>query len=107
MDSLNSIRGGETAFLEDYGIEIKYNVLDKGSLNLKVNYVKIKFNGIENSSIGFEMLDGLKTGKNMIWGISYQRTLSNNLQLSLMYDGRKSPSNKAIHTGGAQIRAYF
>ncbi|HSH67996.1 MAG TPA: hypothetical protein VLB84_19840, partial [Bacteroidia bacterium] len=107
MDSLNTTRGGETAFLEDYGVEIKYNVLDKGSLNLKLNYVKIKFNGVENSSIGFEMLDALKTGKNIIWGISYQRTLSNNLQLSLTYDGRKSPQNSIVHTGGAQIRAYF
>ena len=107
MDSLSTLRGGETAFLEDYGVEIKYNVLDKGSLNTKINYVKIKFNGIENSSIGFEMLDGLKTGKNLIWGVSYQRTLSNNLQLSIVYDGRKSSSNDTIHTGGAQIRAYF
>lgn len=107
MDTLSTTRGGETALLEDYGIEMKYNVLDKGSLNMKFNFVKIKFDGVENSSIGFEMLDGLRTGKNYIWGISYQRTLSNNLQLSLTYDGRKSSSNKAIHTGGAQIRAYF
>ncbi len=107
MDSLQTLRGGETSFLSDYGMEIKYNVLDKGSLNLKANFIKIKYNGIANSSIGFEMLDGLKTGKNLTWGMSYQRTLSNNLQLSLTYDGRKSPASKAIHTGGAQIRAYF
>ncbi|HET8964213.1 MAG TPA: hypothetical protein VFM99_09960, partial [Chitinophagales bacterium] len=106
-DSLNTLRGGETAFMEDYGIEMKYNVLDKGSFNLKLNYVKIKFSGVENSSIGFEMLEGLRTGKNIIWSITYQRTLSNNLQLSLTYDGRKSPGNPVIHTGGAQIRAYF
>lgn len=107
MDSLLTTRGGEAAYLNDYGVELKYNVLDKGSFNLKLNYVAIKFDGTENSSIGYEMLDGLRTGKNMIWGLSYQRTLSNNLQLSLTYDGRKTPSNKAIHTGGAQIRAYF
>lgn len=107
QDSLKTLRGGETAFLADYGMEIKYNVLDKGSLNLKANFIRIKFNGNENTSISFEMLDGLKTGKNLTWGISYQRTLSNNLQLSLTYDGRKSPTNKAIHTGGAQVRAYF
>ncbi len=106
-DSLNTMHGGETAFLGDYGLEIKYNVLEKGSLNLKTNFIKIKYNGIENSSIGFEMLDGLKTGKNLTWGINYQRNISRNLQLSLTYDGRKSPGTKTIHTGGAQIRAYF
>jgi hypothetical protein len=31
----------------------------------------------------------------------------NFLQLNLFYDGRKSPSNKAIHTGSMQLRAYF
>jgi len=105
-DSLATMRGGETAFIQDYGLELKYNILDKGSLSLKTNFVKIKFNGIENSSTGFEMLDGLKTGQNIIWGVTYQRTLSNNLQLNLTYEGRSS-SGKTIHTGGAQVRAYF
>lgn len=106
MDSLQTKRGGETAFIGDYGAEIKYNILDKGSLLMHTNFVKIKFNGIENSSTAYEMLDGLKTGRNFIWGITYQRTLSNNLQLNLTYEGRSS-TGKTIHTGGAQIRAYF
>jgi hypothetical protein len=107
MDSLNTVRGGETAYIQDYGLELKYNILDKGSLLVKTNFVKIKFNGKENSATAFEMLDGLKTGQNVIWGITYQRTLSNNLQLNLTYEGRSSAGNKTIHTGGAQIRAYF
>lgn len=106
MDSLATIRGGETAFIEDYGVELKYNILDKGSFVVKTNFVRIKFNGPDNSSTAFEMMDGLKTGKNMIWGFTYQRTLSNNLQLNLTYEGRSS-TGKTIHTGGAQIRAYF
>jgi hypothetical protein len=99
--------GGQKAELQDYGLELKYNVLQKGSLNLKANFIKIKFNGIQNTSLAFEMLDALKTGQNITWGVTYQRTLSNNLQLSLTYDGRKSESTKVIHTGGAQVRAYF
>ncbi len=106
MDSLQALRGGETAFIQDYGAEIKYNILDKGSLSVRTNFVKIKFNGPENSTTAFEMLDGLKTGQNVIWGIIYQRTLSNNLQLNLTYEGRSS-GGKIIHTGGAQVRAYF
>jgi hypothetical protein len=99
--------GGQKAELQDYGAEIKYNVLQKGSLNVKANYIRISFNGVQNTSLAFEMLDALKIGQNMTWGIAYQRTLSNNLQLSLTYDGRKSEGTKAIHTGGAQVRAYF
>lgn len=103
----NNELGGQQATLQDYGAEVKYNVLQKGSLNLKANFIQIKFNGLQNSSLAFEMLDALKTGQNATWGVSYQRNLSNNLQLSITYDGRKSEGIKAIHTGGAQVRAYF
>jgi hypothetical protein len=100
--------GGQYATLQDYGAEVKYNVLNKGSLNLKADYIQIKYkDDLQNASLAFEMLDALKVGQNMTWGISYQRNLSNNLQLSITYDGRKSEGTKAIHTGGAQIRAYF
>ncbi|CAN5467248.1 hypothetical protein BH10BAC1_BH10BAC1_00910 [soil metagenome] len=100
--------GGQKVIMQDYGAEIKYNVLQKGSLNLKANYIQIKYNAVDkNTSLAFEMLDALKTGQNVTWGASYQRTLSNNLQLSLTYDGRKSQGTKVIHTGGAQVRAYF
>jgi hypothetical protein len=99
--------GGQRANLQDYGAEIKYNVLNKGSLNAKVNFIQIAFDGAQNTSLAFEMLDALKIGKNITWGLTYQRNLSNNLQLSLTYDGRQSEGSKTIHTGGAQVRAYF
>ena len=99
--------GGQKAELQDYGAEIRYNVLQKGSLFLKANFIRIKFDGLQNTSLAFEMLDALRTGQNITWGVAYQRTLSNNLQLSLTYDGRKSEGAKIIHTGGAQVRAYF
>ena len=98
----------ERAILQDYGTELKWNVLNKGSFNFKANYIQIKYNAVEqNTSLAFEMLDALKKGQNITWGIAYQRNLSANMQLSITYDGRKSEGTKAIHTGGAQIRAYF
>ncbi len=107
-DKKNNLEyGAQRAILQDYGIEIKYNVLQKGSLNAKANFIQIKYDGDSNTSLAFEMLDALQKGKNITWGIIYQRNLSNNLQLSLTYDGRVSESTKAVHTGGAQVRAYF
>lgn len=98
---------GEKAFLNKAGMEIRYNVLSKGSLLFKVNYIDIKFNSNENSPVAYEMLEGLKKGNNATWNISYQRTLSNNLQLNLSYEGRKSQGIKTIHVGSVQLRAYF
>ena len=99
--------GAQRATVQDYGVEVKYNVLQKGSLNVKANLIQIQFNGMQNTSLAFEMMDALQNGKNITWGFSYQRTMSNNLQLSLTYDGRKSESNNAIHTGGVQVRLSF
>ncbi len=96
------------AQLQDYGAELKWNVLNKGSFNMKANYIQISYNAKQpNSALAFEMLDALKPGQNITWGIAYQRNLSNNMQISITYDGRKSAGTNAIHTGGAQIRAYF
>ena len=60
-----------------------------------------------NSSIAFEMLEGLKTGNNFTWGLSYQRKIAKNLQINFNYNGRKSEDTKAIHSGGMELRAFF
>lgn len=99
--------GPQQVVLQDLGAEIKYNVLEKGSLNVRANYIQIKYNDVQNSTIAYEMLDALRIGKNITWNVAYQRNLSNNMQLSLTYDGRAAEGAKVIHTGGAQVRAYF
>ena len=95
------------AISQNFGSEIKYNALNKGSLNVKVNFIQIAYNDAENSPLAYEMLEGLKTGQNYTWSVGYSRTLANNIQLTLSYDGRQSPGIKTIHTGNAQVRAFF
>ncbi len=99
--------GGQRALVHNYGTEIKYNTLTKGTLQCKANYIYIDYAGAVNSSVAFEMLEGLVPGENITWNLSFQRTLSNNLQITINYDGRKPASGKIIHTGGAQVRAFF
>ena len=99
--------GGEKALSDNAGFDLKYNVPNKGSLQTKFNVILISFDGNQNSPVAFEMQEGLRTGQNYTWGLSYQRTLSNNMQLSFNYDGRKSPDVKAVHVGGVQVRVFF
>ena len=99
--------GGEYATLNDFGLEFKFNKLDKGSVTGKANFISISYNGLENTPVAYEMLNALRVGYNYTWGISYQRNLTSNLQISINYDGRKSPTTKIINIGGAQIRAFF
>ena len=92
---------------QNFGGELKYNALNKGSLIVKANFIQVEYNDAENSPLAFQMLDGLKTGNNYTWSVGYSRTLANNIQLTLSYDGRQSPGIKTIHTGNAQVRAFF
>jgi hypothetical protein len=69
--------------------------------------VSIRFDGTGNSSLTYEMLEGLRAGTNFTWGISYQRSLGQNIQLNLTYNGRKSQDIDAVHSGGVQVRAFF
>lgn len=98
---------GEKAEANQLGLEMKYNSTGTGTISAKVSYIGIAFNAEENSVLAYEMLEGLHIGKNFTWNASVQRSLGNSIQLSLNYDGRKSENNKAVHTGGVQVRAYF
>jgi hypothetical protein len=99
--------GAERATSHTAGTEIKYNVAEKGSFQGRFNFILIQFLGTQNTPVAFEMQEGLKSGNNFTWGINYQRTLANNMQLNINYDGRKSPETKTIHIGGVQVRLFF
>ena len=99
--------GVEFCNISDIGTTFKYNQTDKGSLQGAIKLLKINFDGIENSAVGFEMLEALRPGLNYTWTFGYQKTVSKNLQLSIQYLGRKSENTRIIHTGGMELRAFF
>lgn len=99
--------GGELAVVRKSGFEIKYNFIGTGSLVANLNYVLITYNGDGQGALSFEMLEGLQSGANVTWSALYQRTLANNLQVNLQYNGRKTETGPYIHAGGVQLRAFF
>lgn len=99
--------GGEVTQLQKLGVEFRATKASKGSIDAEFNYFKIAYNGTVNSTIGYEMLEGLKPGENFTWKAGWQQSLGGSLQLTLGYEGRKTPENKPIHTGTAQVRAMF
>ena len=99
--------GGEVSSVAEIGSTFKFNQAEKGSLQGGVKMIQITYTGVQNSTLGFEMLEGLKPGINYTWNLGYQRSISKNLQLSIQYNGRKSESSKFIHAGGMEVRAFF
>lgn len=103
------LEGFQKAELNDIGLELKFNQVEKGSVTGKADFINITYNDAtnQNTAIAYEMLNALKTGYNYTWELSYQRNLTNNIQISINYTGRKSPDSKVVNIGGAQVRAFF
>lgn len=99
--------GTEESSNKTAATELRFNEAGKGSISLSARFIDIDFNASENSSLAFDMLDGLRDGGNITWDVLWQRNLANNLQLNLNYSGRKSDGIRIIHTGGMQLRAFF
>lgn len=97
----------ETLTSKKAGVEFNYNLASKSLAVLKLNYINNEFNANQNTAVAYEMLNGLRNGNNATWSASIQRNIAKNLQLNIIYDGRISEDNPAIHTGNIQIKAFF
>ncbi|ABG59459.1 hypothetical protein [Cytophaga hutchinsonii] len=105
-----AIGNGENAILYNIGTELKLNKLSKRTFTTTIKYIRInsRLNGTqENSPIAYEMQEALLSGNNMTWNVVWQERLTNGLQISFSYEGRKSESVKTIHTGRMQLSALF
>ncbi len=89
------------------GLEIRQSKLMKHSLDARVDYVYLSYNGEENSPVAYEMLDGLRSGTNLRWTVNWQQHLLDGLQLTLNYFGRKSEESRTVHAGTLMLRALF
>lgn len=99
--------GGESARIHQLTLDARYNVVTKNNVNAQLTYASVTYSGNDNNSLAYAMLAGLRDGRNMLWNISWERRLANNIQVSLTYDGRRTGNNSVIHLGQAQLRAIF
>ena len=97
----------QKAYINSFGFELKYNQTEKGSLNARFDLIKISYNDVKNSTLAYEMLNGLSSGNNFTWELSYQRNINENIQISINYNARKTAEADLINIGGMQIRAFF
>ena len=103
----NTIGSLETLSQNNYGLSFTYNNAQKIALTGEFNFFKNEFEGNANSPVGYQILEGLQSGKNYTWSLLAQKKLTKYLDLNLNYFGRKSETSKMIHTGTIQLKAYF
>jgi hypothetical protein len=90
-----------------FGTSFSYAGKNSLTMNGEISFYQNKFTGNEFSSVGFQMLEGLQAGQNLTWRFILQKKLTQFLDVNFNYQGRKSESSTAIHTGNIQLRAFF
>lgn len=100
-------RGEEHSATHNAGVEANYRILQRGNVYVKATYYNILFHGNANSSVGYEMLEALQPGHNMVLDAGLQFTLWQNMQLNVTYQGRISETEKMKHVAGVELRAFF
>ncbi len=64
-------------------------------------------NSAPTSVVPYELTDGRDVGKTFLWGASLDYRITGNIQSTLQYTGRTSKNGKIVHTGRAEVRAFF
>lgn len=103
----NQIGEGELLNQQRFGTSFNY-ASEKGfATSGQFSLYKNDFTGDATTPAAFQMLEGLQAGENLTWTLLLQKNLTSFLDININYQGRKSETSKAIHTGSVQLRAYF
>jgi hypothetical protein len=111
MDKQNREGELEQAISHALNMEVKYNMLQRSSVQAKLTYTNIRYSAAKplegvGSPAAYILLDGLLPGKNMLWNLDFTRRLSGSLEMTVQYEGRKPGGGaRVVHIGRAGIRA--
>lgn len=103
----NTLGDLESLKQNQFGTSFNWNTEKGFSMNGIFTYINNDFSGNASSPVGFQLLEGLQNGKNTTWQLLFQKNITQFLDVSINYNGRKSETSKTIHTGTVQLRAFF
>jgi hypothetical protein len=103
----NRIGEMETLYQQRVGTSFTYASEKQFTASGEFSLYKNDFTGNELSPAAYQMLEGLQPGQNLTWRLMLQKNLTQFLDVNINYQGRKSETSQAIHTGNVQLRAYF
>ncbi|WP_139920093.1 hypothetical protein [Hymenobacter sp. DG01] len=92
---------------DELGVETRLSQVGKRTLSATTRYVRVGFTGDQGSLVGLEILNALRPGSNFTWNLNIEQRLSNGLNVTLAYDGRKANGLGAVHTGRMQVSVLF
>ena len=108
IDKKQQIRDLESILSSDLTAEVTLRKAKSYNINTSISFIDVQFDAEQqNTPIAFELLNGLKAGKNYLWNIGFTKRLANNVDFIANYEGRKTGLSPMIHTARAQVKATF
>ncbi|WP_345058326.1 hypothetical protein [Hymenobacter glaciei] len=95
---------------DDLGLEARLSQVSKRTVSAATHYTRVKFDADPaalNSVVAIEILNALRPGSNFTWNLNVEQRLSNGLNITLAYDGRKASNLNTVHTGRMQVAVLF
>lgn len=83
-----------------------YNLQGKGTIRSEISRNEVLLN-TNPLFVPFDLTKGLSVGKSYFWSLNFEYRISNFIQATINYFGRAEGKSKVIHTGTAEVRAYF
>lgn len=94
------------ADINNQSIRFTYSLETKGRLRLEIQRNEVILN-TNPAFIPYELTEGKVVGKSFLWTVGFDYRISTFIQATAFYFGRAEGRNRVIHTGTAEIRAYF
>jgi len=107
MSQKNNIYSREKTVINKLSIEYQQNIMIKTNITGKFSYANIKSQTAGETSVAYELFEGLSKGVNYILNLSYEKTISSNTKLYFNYEGRKNVNTKIIQTVSVQFKMFF
>ena len=85
---------------------LTYSLSGKGTLRSEISRNEVLLN-TNPAFVPFDLTKGLVAGKSYFWSLNFEYRISNFIQATINYFGRAEDKSRVIHTGTAEIRAYF
>ena len=87
-------------------LRFTYSFSGSGTLRSEISRNEALIN-TNPAFVPFDLTKGLVIGKSYFWTLNFEYRISNFIQATINYFGRAEDKSKVIHTGTAEVRAYF
>ena len=95
--------------LAGHKLDLKISLRNVNQFNIGagLTYSRMNYSGQAGNSIELAMMEGLKDGNNYQWNLQASRRMGNNVEMNIIYSGRKTGIIKTVHIASIQAKARF